>query len=88
MPDSRTVTQLEAEHYHHICAECCKGSVWMPFNLMRKRVRGLDAMTVDQIGARLRCDRCGNRPERYYPVRQEDSPGYVKQFSYPKYGTT
>ncbi|NEW96896.1 hypothetical protein [Rhodopseudomonas sp. BR0G17] len=86
--DSRTVTQLEAEGYHHICGECCKGYVWLPFNLLRKTVRGLDSMTVDQIGAKMRCDRCGCRPTRYYPARQEDAPGYVRGFSYPKTDAT
>lgn len=81
MADSRTVIDLEAERYHHISAECCKGTTWVPFNLMRKRVKGLDTMTVDQIGAKMRCEQCGNPPTRYYPARQEDAPGFAKTFT-------
>lgn len=83
MKDSRTVIELEAEGYHHICGECCKGYVWLPFRMLRESVPGLDTMTVDQIGARMRCTKCGSRPTRYYPERQEDAPGFVRKFSYP-----
>lgn len=81
MADSRTVAQLEAEDYHHICCECCKGCVWVPFRMIRSRIRNLDTMTLDELGARMRCDRCGGRPKRYYPVRQSDQPGHAKTFN-------
>ena len=80
MPDSRTVLELEAEDFHHIAGECCKGTVWLPFLMLRKKVRGLETMTIDQLGARMRCSRCGGRPERYYPARQSDAPGFAKNF--------
>lgn len=80
MPDSRTVAQLEAEEYHHIAGECCKGTTWLPFLLLRRRIPHLDGMTLDQIGKRMRCERCGARPTRYYPARQSDAPGYAKRF--------
>jgi hypothetical protein len=35
----------------------------------------LSAMTLDQLGAKMRCDKCGKRPERYYPANQSDTPG-------------
>lgn len=78
--DNRTVAELEAQEYHHIAGECCKGTTWLPFLLLRKTIPNLDAMTVDQIGARMRCERCGGRPERYYPARQMDAPGYATRF--------
>lgn len=81
MADSRTVAQLEAEDYHHICCECCKGYVWVPFRMIRSRIPNLDTMTLDELGARMRCDRCGGRPERYYAERQSDGPGYAKSFT-------
>lgn len=80
MTDSRTVAQLEADGFHHIAGECCKGTVWLPFRLLRAKRPDLDAMTVDQLGSRLRCDRCGGRPERYYPARQSDEHGYARRF--------
>jgi hypothetical protein len=38
------------------------------------------AMTLDQLGAKMRCDKCGKRPERYYPANQSDTPGFVRSF--------
>ena len=29
--------QLEAENYHWIGCECCKGTVWVPFKMLRER---------------------------------------------------
>jgi len=40
----------------------------------------LSAMTLDQLGAKMRCDKCGKRPERYYPAKQDDMPGFVRTF--------
>ena len=33
------------------------------------------AMTLNEVGAKMKCERCGNRPERFYPARQSDAPG-------------
>jgi hypothetical protein len=55
--------------------ECCKGTVWVPFRMLRERIPMLSAMTLDQLGARMKCDKCGKRPERYYPANQSDTPG-------------
>ena len=38
----------------------------------------LSAMTLDQLGAKMRCDKCGKRPERYYPANQNETPGLVR----------
>jgi hypothetical protein len=38
------------------------------------------AMTLDQLGAKMKCDRCGKRPERYYPANQSDTPGFVRNY--------
>jgi hypothetical protein len=35
----------------------------------------LSAVTLAQLGAKMKCDRCGKRPERYYPANQSDTPG-------------
>ena len=40
----------------------------------------LSAMTLDQLGAKMKCDRCGKRPERYYPANESDTPGFVRSF--------
>jgi hypothetical protein len=50
----------------------------MPFKILRERRPMLSAMTLDQLGARMKWDRCGKRPERYYPVKQSDTPGFVR----------
>jgi len=36
--------------------------------------------TFDELGAKMKCDRCGKRPERYYPARQSDAPGFAKGY--------
>ncbi len=65
--------------YPWIGCECCKGTVWVPFKLLRERIPMLSAMTLDQLGAKMKCDRCGKRPERYYPANQSDTPGFVRR---------
>jgi len=80
MADNRTISQLEAEGYPWIGCECCKGTVWVPFRMLRERIPMLSAMMLDQLGARMRCDKCGKRPERYYPANQSDTPGFVRSF--------
>src|SRR6266403_4672436 len=74
MADNRTISQLEAEGYPWIGCECCKGTVWVPFKMLRERLPMLSAMTLDQLGAKMKCDKCGKRPERYYPANQNDTP--------------
>ena len=81
MADNRTISQLEAEGYPWIGCECCKGTVWVPFRMLRERIPMLSAMTLDQLGARMRCDKCGKRPERYYPANQSDTPGSFEAFN-------
>ena len=62
MADNRTISQLEAEGYPWIGCECCKGTVWLPFRMLRERIPMLSAMTLDQLGARMKCDKSGRRP--------------------------
>jgi hypothetical protein len=40
-----------------------KGTVWVPFKMLRERIPMLSAMTLDQLGAKMRCDKCGKRPD-------------------------
>jgi hypothetical protein len=80
MADTRTISQLEAEGYPWIGCECCKGTVWVPFKMIRQKIPGLSAWTLDELGARMKCDKCGKRPERYYPARQSDAPGFAKSY--------
>jgi hypothetical protein len=49
MADSRTISQLEAEGYPWIGCEGCKGTVWVPFRMLRERIPMLSAMTLDQL---------------------------------------
>jgi hypothetical protein len=82
MPDTRTISQLESEGYQWIGAEWCKGSVWVPFRMIREAHPHwlLSAMTLDEVGAKLRCDRCGKRPARFFTPRQDDAPGFAKSY--------
>ena len=49
--------------------------MWVPFKMLRERLPMLSAMTLDQVGAKMRCDKCGKRPERYYAAKQERHAG-------------
>ena len=77
MPDTRTVSQLEAEGFPWIGCECYKGTVWVPFKMIRQKIPGLSSWTLDKLGAKMQC---GKRPERYYPTRQSDAPGLAKGY--------
>jgi len=44
----------------------------------RENTKCSAAMTLDQLGAKMRCDKCGKRPERYYPANQNETPGFVR----------
>jgi hypothetical protein len=54
--------------------------VWVPFKMIRQKIPGLSAWTLDEVGAKMKCDRCGKRPERYYPARQSDAPGFARSY--------
>jgi hypothetical protein len=74
----QTTEPSPSEGYPWIGCECCKGTVWVPFKMLRDRIPMLSAMTLDQLGAKMKCDKCGKRPERYYPANQSDTPGFVR----------
>jgi len=40
MPDTRTISRLEAEGYPWIGCECCKGTVWVPSKMIREKIHG------------------------------------------------
>jgi hypothetical protein len=80
MPDTRTISELEVAGYPWIGCECCKGTVWVPFKMIRKKIPMLSAMTLDELGAKMKCEHCGGRPARYYPARQEDASGFARSF--------
>jgi hypothetical protein len=46
-----------------------------PFKMIRAKIPGLSSWTLDELGAKMKCDKCGKRPERYYPAKQSDAPG-------------
>jgi hypothetical protein len=48
--------------------------------MLRERLPMLSAMTLDQLGAKMRWKKCGKRPQRYYPANQNDTPGFVRSF--------
>lgn len=80
MPDTRTISQLENEGYHSIGCECCRGLTCVPFKMIRAKVPTLSAMTLDEVGAKMKCESCGKRPARYFPHRQSDAPGFAKSY--------
>jgi hypothetical protein len=48
--------------------------------MIREKIPGLSSWTLDKLGAKLKCDECGKRPEPYYPAEQSDAPGFAKGF--------
>jgi hypothetical protein len=45
-----------------------------------RTISQLEAEGFDQLGAKMKCNKCGKRPERYYPANQSDTPGFVRSF--------
>jgi hypothetical protein len=78
----KTISQLEGERYTHIECECrnpaCRNSVWYPFKLIRQERPRLiiSAMTIAELGAKMRCGKCGGKDVLY----KEDTPGYAKGY--------
>jgi hypothetical protein len=48
MTDTRTISQLETQGCPWIGCECCKGTISVPFKMIRQKVRGADAQTLVQ----------------------------------------
>jgi hypothetical protein len=44
------------------------------------KLPNLSAMTLDELGAKMRCKKCGKRPERFYAANHSDTPGFVRSF--------
>jgi hypothetical protein len=61
MADNRTISQLEAEGYPWIGCECCKGTVWVPFKMLRDAGRG--GLTVLGGPHRLLGQRSNRKPQ-------------------------
>ena len=60
MANNRTISQLEAEGYPWIGCECCKGTVWVPFRMIREKLPNLSAMTLDELGAKCAAINAGS----------------------------
>lgn len=61
MTDTRTISRLEAEGYPWIGCECCKGTTWVPFKMIRQKIPMLSSWTLDELAAKMKCDKCGKR---------------------------
>ncbi|MFT0875974.1 hypothetical protein VRZ08_05395 [Rhodopseudomonas sp. G2_2311] len=83
------ISMLEAQGYGHIECWCetCRVTVWVPFAKIRRERPRLDLgeMTIAELGKRMRCSRCGGRPENCREVRQSDAPGFQRSYNYPKW---
>ena len=84
----KTISQLEDERYVSVLITCnngaCRNCVGYPFKLMRMkhpRLRNqLSAMTISDLKPKLRCSQCKGTDITVEPHRQEDAPGYAKDF--------
>ena len=45
--------------------------------MIRETIPALSSWTLDELGAKMKCDK---RPERYYPAKQNDAPGFAKGY--------
>ena len=75
MADNRTISQLEAEGYPWIGCECCKGTVWVPFRMLRERMLMLDLVAVTSVkgspataGATSSGEGAGTAPGKYKTI--------------------
>lgn len=86
MPDTRTISQLEAEGYTAVLCTCrnpsCRNCVGFPFDMIRsKRPRlMLSAMTIEELGRKMPCGKCGGRDVAYREHRQSDAQGFAKRY--------
>jgi len=51
-----------------------------PFKMIRETTPALSSWTLDELGAKMKCDRCGERTERFYTARQTDAPGFAQRY--------
>jgi len=83
MADNRTIFPSSKPRVILDRCECCKGTVWVPFKMLRERMPMLSAMTLDQLGAKMKCDNAVSgpsytttcKPERHTRVWFEACPG-------------
>lgn len=76
----KTISVLEAQGYTHIRCICrCRHCVDYPFVLIRKeRPRMmLSAMTLAELAAKMRCEKCGARDFGFHAWRQSDANGFA-----------
>jgi hypothetical protein len=74
-PDAEAGTVLSGafqRFLNHFIVEALK--------MIRQKIPMLSSWTLDELGTKMKCDRCGKRPERNYPVRQSDAPGFAKGY--------
>ena len=83
MADNRTISQLEAEGYPWIGCECCKGTVWVPFRMLRERIPMLSAMTLDQLGAKMNAIGAVNGRSDTILQTRTTRPGSFEAFRWP-----
>jgi hypothetical protein len=43
-------------------------------------VQAAGAMTIAELGAKMRCGKCGGKDVLYKVARQEDTPGFAKSY--------
>ena len=60
-------SQFEAEGYDRV--RVLQGNGLGPFKMIRERIPMLSAMTLDQLGAKMKCDQCG-KPE-LFPITSQ-----------------
>jgi len=80
MADNRTISQLEAEGYPLDRMRVLQGHGLGAVQDAPRESTNAQRHDAHQLGAKMRCDKCGKRPERYYPANQSDTPGFVRSF--------
>jgi hypothetical protein len=60
----------------------CRNWVAVPFKMIRDQRPHLmlSAMTIAELARKMACGKCGGRDVKYRAWRQEDAPGYAKNF--------
>jgi hypothetical protein len=77
-----TLADLEAEGYDHLSVYCgrCRGITTVWFSRLGRRWH--ESEGLGEIASRLRCERCGERPEPkgVRPERQGEARGLTKEY--------
>jgi len=61
MANTRTISGSRPRAILGSDALAARARVWVPFKMIRAKLPALNVLTLDEPGAKMKCDRCGKR---------------------------